>query len=771
MDNGLVLSVPGEGSGPTINQSLWDGDQRFGDGPNHEEADRGLAPPGQPPTTAQPAQRHAGGLNPNDPNRNPPAPNGCTSKDHIKVASLNIQGRVSTVRDFRQEKWFEIYGLMNRYKIAVLAVQETHLTDNLADSISSTFDTKLRLLYSPLPNTRNVAGIAIVINKGLLRLDNVLSNKVIPGRAILAMIPWHGDTVLKILNIYAPNDTKNNENFWAQLNEILMDHPHLKPNIMLGDFNLVEDSLDRLPCHPDDTTAVASLGELKSNTDLVDGWHCTHPDKYKYTHTHIPNASQGRIDRIYMRNTLLATATEWAISSTTIQTNHWLVSVKASIPKAPNIGKGCWQIPTYILEDADTIEEINRMGKKALDDIKANRYRRTAIANPQTIFARFKCNMTKLCQKKAKKMHPTILNKIEKLKDRLNAINNNPLVPEEDKMLESLVTKTKILELEWILFESSKVYAKTKHHVHTETICRDWIRSNRVKKPHNTIFSLHNPLKRDHTDEHNSQKMVETMKEYHEALQSIDCDPTLEPNLVKLDAILDNLHAHISPEQKNVLAQPLSWPNIHIALSDLGNDKAAGLNGIPMELWKKMSALFDTNSEATVNPYCDIVEMLVRIFKDIKEHRICESTKFNEGWMCPIYKKGKRNNATNYRPITVLNMDYKIMTKALTNKLAKVAPSIIHRDQVGFLKGRSIYDQVKLAKLVIDYGRIMEKNGAIVTLDQEKAYNKILHPYLWKVLEKFNFPQRFIKTVKYLYHNASTSVMINGMISTFYLVS
>ena len=303
---------------------------------------------------------------------------------------------------------------MNRHRIAVLAVQETHLTDDLANNISSAFDTKLRLLYSPLPDTRNTAGVAIVVNKGLLRSDNILSDEIIPGRAILATIPWHGDTVLKILNIYAPNDTKNNENFWARLNEILMDRPHLKPDIMLGDFNLVEDSLDRLPCHQDNANAVASLGELKSNTDLVDGWRRTHPDKREYTHTHTPNTSQGRIDRIYMRNALLATATEWAIGSTTIQTDHWLVSVKASIPEAPNIGKGRWQIPTYILEDANTIEEINRMGKKALEDVKANRYRRTATANPQTIFTKFKCNVTELCRKKAKKTHPTILNKVEK---------------------------------------------------------------------------------------------------------------------------------------------------------------------------------------------------------------------------------------------------------------------------------------------------------------------------------------------------------------------
>jgi len=139
--------------------------------------------------------------------------------------------------------------------------------------------------------------------------------------------------------------------------------------------------------------------------------------------------------------------------------------------------------------------------------------------------------------------------------------------------------------------------------------------------------------------------------------------------------------------------------------------------------------------------------------------------------MCPIYKKGERNNVANYRPITVLNTDYKTITKALANKLAEVAPTLVHRDQAGFLKGRSIFDQVKLAKLAIDFGRIMERNGVLVMLDQEKAYDKILHPYLWKVLEKFDLPRHYIKTIQHLYHDTSTSVVINGIISEAYSVN
>ena len=411
------------------------------------------------------------------------------------------------------------------------------------------------------------------------------------------------------------------------------------------------------------------------------------------------------------------------------------------------------------------VPSVNERGKKALEDCDAVRYRRSAANNPQTIYSKFKTDVTDLCRSQAKVTHPTITNKIEKLKRRLNAVNNNEFVPEDDKMLESIVIKTEILELERILFESNRVYAKAKHHVHAETICRDWIRTNRAKKPRDVVFSLHNPLDADTPPTYESSEMARKAREYHEAVQSRDRNPEQPPDPAKVDAILWNIKTRTTPRQKNELAKYLSSDRIHSALKEQANDKLAGLDGIPSELWKKMSSKFDACKNADVNPNCDIVGLLERVFNDIEQHGIAPSAKFNEGWMCPLYKKGDRDNAANYRPITILNTDYKIMTKAMANVLAEAAPTLIHRDQAGFTKGRNIYDQVKLAKLSIDYGKIMRQDGAIVALDQEKVYDKILHPYLWKVLEKFDIPQHFIKTVKHLYMNAPTSVLINGILS------
>ena len=98
--------------------------------------------------------------------------------------------------------------------------------------------------------------------------------------------------------------------------------------------------------------------------------------------------------------------------------------------------------------------------------------------------------------------------------------------------------------------------------------------------------------------------------------------------------------------------------------------------------------------------------------------------------MCPIYKKKDRTEISNYRPITLLNTDCKLLTKALAIQLMDHIRDLIHRDQAGFIPKRSIFDHIKLAEAIISYAEAAEVNGAIIALDQEKAYDKIHHKYL-----------------------------------------
>jgi hypothetical protein len=135
----------------------------------------------------------------------------------------------------------------------------------------------------------------------------------------------------------------------------------------------------------------------------------------------------------------------------------------------------------------------------------------------------------------------------------------------------------------------------------------------------------------------------------------------------------------------------------------------------------------------------------------------------------PLYKKNDKADIANYRPISLLNTDYKIFTKALTIKLAKVAPDLIHPNQAGFVPGRQIRDQIWLTKRIIELAEATEngeRNGVIVALDQEKAYDKIEHDYLWRALASYGILDEFINTIKALYSDVYTYVILNGETST-----
>ena len=123
-----------------------------------------------------------------------------------------------------------------------------------------------------------------------------------------------------------------------------------------------------------------------------------------------------------------------------------------------------------------------------------------------------------------------------------------------------------------------------------------------------------------------------------------------------------------------------------------------------------------------------------------------------------LYKKKDRRDIQNYRLIMLLNTDYKMYTKVLANRLRDVAPNLIHKDQTGFMPGRSIYNETKIMELMLKWSKNADQKGVIVCLDQEKAYERIDLTYLWKALEAIGFPEAFTARVQNLYTKASTAI-------------
>ena len=126
----------------------------------------------------------------------------------------------------------------------------------------------------------------------------------------------------------------------------------------------------------------------------------------------------------------------------------------------------------------------------------------------------------------------------------------------------------------------------------------------------------------------------------------------------------------------------------------------------------------------------------------------------------------------NYRPISLLTTDYKLIAKTMANRLKLVLDDLIHEDQNGFMKGRNIGCNIpRNIRTIIDlieYTDIKDIPGSIVLLDIEKAFDhvdSVEHGFLYEVLSRFNLGDNFIQWVKTFYNCRKSYVINNGFLS------
>lgn len=189
-------------------------------------------------------------------------------------------------------------------------------------------------------------------------MSNVHAEEIIPGRAMVITLKWHKEEKLTILNVYAPNNTRENQDFWHEINEKISNMDGNKPTIMLGDMNMIKDAIDRIPSHADFGQAVDALKNLRETLGIVDGWRTINPEEKAYTFLQKSTGAQSRIDRIYTTQDFMENTLNWAMENTPIKTDHKMVTVKIAYHETPFIGRGRWTFPNFLLKDTKLVDKI-----------------------------------------------------------------------------------------------------------------------------------------------------------------------------------------------------------------------------------------------------------------------------------------------------------------------------------------------------------------------------------------------------------------------------
>ena len=198
------------------------------------------------------------------------------------------------------------------------------------------------------------------------------------------------------------------------------------------------------------------------------------------------------------------------------------------------------------------------------------------------------------------------------------------------------------------------------------------------------------------------------------------------------------------------LGAEISPGELYAALQSLGNGKAPGIDGLPVEFYKAVWPVVGG-------------DLLAVLSDGLAAGRLPLSCKRAVLTLLP--KKGDLQDIRNWRPVSLLCTDYKLLSKVLATRMREVIGQVTHCDQTYCVPGRLISDNVLLIRDVMAVSRTLGLGTGLISLDQEKAFDRVEHLYLWRTLEAFGFGPGFIAMIKALYGDIDSVLKVNGVLS------
>ena len=244
----------------------------------------------------------------------------------------------------------------------------------------------------------------------------------------------------------------------------------------------------------------------------------------------------------------------------------------------------------------------------------------------------------------------------------------------------------------------------------------------------------------------NQKEIINRLVEYYREMfkkRSIDSLPENFMNGVHIKQITSNERAE--------LEAPLDPKELEAALKGMSKNKSPGSDGFSVEFYLRF--------------WNDIKHFFFQMAAESVQGNILPKT-LSEGILTLVPKANRpRSQIKSYRPITLLNVSYKIIAAAIAKRFKKVLPTIIDKDQTGFMSGRFIGDNTRLTYDLIQELKKEDRSALFLSLDIEDAFNAVDWDFAKMVMRKRNFPEIAINLFDMLYVGSYSRLMYNGHVS------